>query len=145
VKEKGADDSIAREQMHNNFSIIDRFIRALRDYLRKNKPITDSKINPILKTYNKTIYQTSGVSPTQMQDNKDFEGQHIIESLNKQNQIEVIAPHYKLNINDKERLIEHKKTFKKIRYNVSLCYYTITAISDKSIVIKNLKSLHIRE
>jgi hypothetical protein len=88
LKKKGVDYYVVTEQRHNNLAIVDQFIRTLRDYLRKNKPMTDSKINQFLKANNKTIHKTTGVSPAQMQDNKDLELQYITESMNKQNTVE---------------------------------------------------------
>jgi alpha-N-acetylglucosamine transferase len=99
----------------------------------KHKPITGPKINQFRRTYNKTIHQTAGESPSYKQSNKDLEVQYIIDSINKQNQIESITPNYKLNFNDKVRLIEPKKTLYKTRYNVSSSYYMILVILGKSI------------
>jgi hypothetical protein len=70
-----------------------------------------------------------------MQDDQDLEVQYIIDSINKQNKIESRIHNYKLNVNDKVRLVETKKALKKTRYNVSSCYYTIIDISGKSISI----------
>jgi hypothetical protein len=50
-----------------------------------------------------------------MQYNKDRKVQYIIDSMNKQNIIENIASDYKLNFNDKVRLMEPKKAMKKAR------------------------------
>jgi hypothetical protein len=55
--------------------------------------------------------------------------QYIVESINKQNEREMITPIYKMTVNIKVRLIESMKT----RYNLSSYYYMITDISRKSI------------
>jgi vesicle coat complex subunit len=52
LKEKDEDDYIFTEQRHNNLSIIYMFIKTLRDWMRKNKPMKDSTIHKFLKTYN---------------------------------------------------------------------------------------------
>jgi hypothetical protein len=59
------------------------------------------KINRFLEIYNGTIYQTTGVSPSQMQSNKDLEVDYIINSINKQNKREDKTLEFKLNANDK--------------------------------------------
>jgi hypothetical protein len=69
--------------------------------LRKNKTISDSKINQFLKTYKGTIYQTTEESSSQRRDNKDLEMQKIIDSLIKQSKIENTTPGNKLNADDK--------------------------------------------
>jgi CRISPR/Cas system-associated protein Cas5 (RAMP superfamily) len=61
-----------------------------------------------------------------VQDNKRFEVQYIVDSINKQNKIENTTHDYKLHINDQVTLIELKKTLKKTRYNASPYYYVIT-------------------
>jgi hypothetical protein len=48
--------------------------------------MNDSKINRFLKTYNEKIYQITGVSPAQMQENKYIEIQDIIDSIKKPRQ-----------------------------------------------------------
>jgi hypothetical protein len=67
--------------------------------------------------------------------NKYLEVQYIIESINKQIKIETITPNYKLNVNDKVRLMKPKKTLKKTRYKFSFYFSAITDISGKSITI----------
>jgi hypothetical protein len=98
--------------------------------------MTESKINRFIKTSTGAIHQTTEASSAQMQDNKDLKVQVIVELINKQNKIETISPNYKLNIKNKIRLIESKKT----RYNLIHYYYTITDTSDKSIIISSADS-----
>jgi uncharacterized protein YerC len=54
------------EQRHNKLNIIHRFIRTLRDRIRKNKSISSSDIHKSLKTYKVTIHQTTGASSAQI-------------------------------------------------------------------------------
>jgi hypothetical protein len=58
----------------------------------------------------------------------------IAESINKQNKIETTTSDYKLNINDKVRPIESKKT----SYDASPYYCMIKDISSKSIIISTV-------
>jgi hypothetical protein len=39
----------------------------MRDYLKKNESADDSKITRFIKSYNNTIYNETGLSPKQMQ------------------------------------------------------------------------------
>jgi hypothetical protein len=66
-----------------------------------------------------------------MQDSKDLDVHHIIESIQKK--IENSTPDHKSNVNDKARRIGPKKTLKKNRYNVNPYSHIITDISSKSI------------
>jgi hypothetical protein len=71
-----------------------------------------------------------------MQNNKNLEVEYIIELISKQDYIENLTPGYKLNLNDKVRLIEKNKTLlKKTRYNVTPFYFNITDINGKQITI----------
>jgi hypothetical protein len=71
------------------------------------------------------------LSPPQIQDSKDLDVRHIIESI--QEKIENSTPDYKSNVNNKTRRIGPQKTLKKTRYNVSPYSHIITDISGKSI------------
>jgi hypothetical protein len=50
LKKKNVDYNIVTIQKKKNISIINMFIRILHDYLRENKPITDSMIYHFLRT-----------------------------------------------------------------------------------------------
>jgi hypothetical protein len=103
--------------------------------MRKNKPITISKINKFLKTDHKPIHQTAGVSLFQMQYNKNLKVQYNIDLINNQNKIEDTTLNYSLNVNDKVRLTEPQNALKKTRYIASLYDYPIADITNKSIII----------
>jgi hypothetical protein len=62
---------VITEQRYNNLNSINRFIRTVCNRMRKNKQMNSIKLNRFIKTYKGTIYQTTGVSPSKMQDNKD--------------------------------------------------------------------------
>jgi hypothetical protein len=114
LKKHKIDHYIITEQQHQSLSIIDRFIRTMRDYLKKNKPADNSKINDFVKNYNNTIHKETGVSPIQMQNDKTLEVNYIIDKLKEQANIENQTG-YKLDVGDKVRLIESKHTLKKTR------------------------------
>jgi hypothetical protein len=90
----------------------------MRDYLKKNEPADNSKINGFISTYNNTIHKETGVSPNEMQNNKALEIECIVNKLYEQANIENKSG-YKLTAGDKVRLIDNKHTLKKTRYNVT--------------------------
>jgi aminopeptidase N len=61
---------VIAEQLHQSLCIIDRFIRTMRDYIKKNEPADDSKITRFIKAYNHTIHKETGISLHQMQNVK---------------------------------------------------------------------------
>jgi hypothetical protein len=56
LKKHKIDYYVITEQQHQSLPIIDRFIRTMRDYLKKNEPADDSKITRFIKAYNNTIH-----------------------------------------------------------------------------------------
>jgi hypothetical protein len=106
----------------------------MRDYLKKNEPADNSKIKGFVNNYNHTIHKETGVSPIQMQNDKQLEVNYIIDKLSEQANVEN-QPEYKVEVGDKVRLIESKHTMKKTRYNVTPFYFIISDINDKSITI----------
>jgi hypothetical protein len=58
------------------------------DYLKKNEPAGNSKINNFISTYNHTIHKKTGITPIQMQNNKAFEVNYIVYKLKEQANIE---------------------------------------------------------
>jgi hypothetical protein len=133
-KKKNVDYYIITEQQHQSLGIIDRFIRTMRDYLKKNEPADDSKIKRFIKAYNNTIHNETGLSPKQMQNCKELEVEYIINKLSEQANVENNLG-YKVDVGDKIRLIENKHTMKKTRYNVTPFYFIISDINSKSITI----------
>jgi hypothetical protein len=45
----------------------------MRDYLKKNEPADDSKIKRFVGAYNNTIHNETGLSPKQIQNDKQLE------------------------------------------------------------------------
>jgi hypothetical protein len=125
---------VITEQQHQSLGIIDRFIRIMRDYLKKNEPANNSKIKGFVNNYNFTIHKETGVSSIQMQSDKQLEVNYIIDKLKEQANIENQTG-YKLDIGDKVRLIESKHTMKKTKYNVTPFFFIISDINGKSITI----------
>jgi hypothetical protein len=125
---------VITEQQHQSLGIIDRFIRTMRDYLKKNEPADDSKIKRFVYAYNNTIHNETGLSPQQIQNDKQLEIEYIIHKLSEQANVEN-KPGYKVDVGDKVRLIENKHTMKKTRYNVTPFYFVISDINCKSIII----------
>jgi hypothetical protein len=56
--------------------------------MKGKKPMSHPKINMFLKTYNKTIHQTTGVSQWQMNHNKELKKEYIIDLISQQNKLE---------------------------------------------------------
>lgn len=127
---------IIQEQNHTALSIIDRFIRTLRDM---NKPTnegtdrsTDDKFRYIdkqrmeayLKSYNETIHSATGHSPKEMMNDKRLEEKYIVKCLdNKQRQQEINDLNLKEGKLVRYLLDEDKN--KKRRYNISRESYKI--------------------
>jgi hypothetical protein len=131
---KKKDYYIITEQQHQTLGIIDRFIRTMRDYLKKNGPADYSKIKRFVGAYNNTIHNETGLPPHEMQNNKGLEVNYIIDKLKEQANIEKQIE-YKLDIGDKIRLIESKHTMKKTNYNVTPIYFIISDINGKYITL----------
>jgi hypothetical protein len=106
----------------------------MHDYLQKNEPTDDSKLKRFINAYNNTIHNEAGLSPKQMQNDKELEVNYIINKLSEQANVEN-QPRYKLNVGYKVRLIENKHTMKKTRYNVTPFYFIISDINGISITI----------
>jgi hypothetical protein len=102
LKQHKIDYYVITEQQHQSLAIIDRFIRTMRDYLKKNKATNDSKISRFVNAYNNTIHNETGLSPKQMQNDKALEIEYIINKLSEQANIEN-QPGYKVAVNYKVR------------------------------------------
>jgi hypothetical protein len=100
LKQHKVDYYIITEKQHQSLGIIDRFIRTMRDYLKKNEPADNSKIKGFVNNYNNTIHEETGLSPKQMQNNKELEVNYIIDKLKEQANVENQSG-YKLDIGDK--------------------------------------------
>jgi hypothetical protein len=96
---------VITEQQHQTLGIIDRFIRTRRDYLKKNEPANNYKINRFISCYKHIIHNETGVSSIQMQNNKALEVEYIVEKLAEQSYIENKSG-YKLDASDKVHLLE---------------------------------------
>jgi hypothetical protein len=72
LSKEDIDYYIVTEQQHNILSIIKWFIRTLRDYYKKNEPASKIKITNFIKNYNSSLHKSIGMSPEEMQNNKDL-------------------------------------------------------------------------
>jgi hypothetical protein len=77
----------------------------MRDYLKKNEPADDTKINNFKHSYNHTIHKETGISSHQIQNDKELEVNYIIDKLNERANVENRSG-YKLDVGEKVRLIE---------------------------------------
>jgi hypothetical protein len=102
--------------------------------MRKNFPITNSKMTKFVEIYNNSINESIGISPHEMPNNKLLEVDYIFDKIAEQQKIEC-QPNYNLNVGNHVRFIQKKQNLKKTRYKVSPFYFIITDISDKSITI----------
>jgi hypothetical protein len=119
------DGNIITEQRHTALSILDRFVRTIRDYGRKNKPFTDEKLKHFIKDYNNSEHSGIGMKPVDMTKEKELE--YIYFKLQQQGDIES-QKGYQLKIGNKVRYIEPRKALRKTRYKVTPFYYVITDI-----------------
>ena len=136
LKNNKCDLYIIQEQNHTALSIIDRFMRTLRDM---NKPTNEGKdvstdnkfkyidrerMNKYLDSYNNTIHSATHHTPKEMMDNKELEEKYIIKGIdNKQRQQGI--QNLNLKVGDLVRFLLDKDKNKKRRYNVSREVYKI--------------------
>ena len=129
---------IIQEHNHTALSIIDRFMRTLRDM---NKPTnegndvsTDDKFKYIdrhrmteyLRDYNNTVHAATTHTPKEMKDNKELEEKYIVSCLdNQQRQQEINNLHLKEGVY--VRYLMDKDNNVKRRYNISREAYKISS------------------
>jgi hypothetical protein len=82
-----------RDQNHTSLSVIDRFIRTLRDMNtptektertsmnRKYRDFTEKRMNKLLEIYNNTVHRATGKKPIDMDGNDKDERGYIIKKL----------------------------------------------------------------
>lgn len=128
---------IIQEQQHGALSIIDRFIRTLRDMnipTEKTKKqsgdekytnFTEKRMRKLMNIYNNTYHNIIQMKPSQMKDDIDLETKYIRHCLTRRYKA-ITQPGYQLAENEYVRyVLEHKKTDKK-RYKVSRECYIIS-------------------
>ena len=67
--------TIVAENMRTGLSVINRFMRTLRDMIGKNRNIDEIEMRKLLKRYNKTVNSSTGFAPKDMTD--DIEIRYI--------------------------------------------------------------------
>ena len=157
---------VIQEQNHTALSIIDRFIRTLRDMNKPTNEGTDvstdnsfkfidrSRMNTYLDSYNNTIHSATNHTPKEMMDDKELEEKYIIKGMdNKQRQQGI--QDLNLKVGCYVRFLIDKDKNKKHRYNVSReAYkietrsgniYTITALDGTTKDIPRWKLIPIRQ
>ena len=146
LKDKKVSLRIVKEQNHGALSIIDRFIRTLRDM---NIPTEKTKresgdlkymnfsvkrMKKLIKIYNNTFHGTIGMTPKEMQNDYELEDKYIrkmlIKSYNKFKQ-----EGYLLNEGDWVRVVLERKKMKKRRYKVSRECYKIIGREGQTFII----------
>ncbi len=139
---------IIHDKQHSALSVIDRFIRTLRDmniptdkntkrrYSNNIKYHTFSqkRMNKLIDTYNNSHHSEINMKPYKMNDNVELEIDYIRKCLNKQIKIEE-TDGYNLNDGEYVRVLLDKKTFKKRRYRVSREYYKASGRDGKLFVV----------
>ena len=138
LKTSGCGLYIIQEHNHTALSIIDRFMRTLRDM---NKPTNEgndkstddrfryidrNRMNDYLRSYNNTPHAATNHTPREMMNDKKLEEKYIVKCLdNKQRQQEIN------NLNLKEgsivRYLLDRDKNTKHRYNISRESYKITS------------------
>jgi uncharacterized protein YdaU (DUF1376 family) len=130
------------DQNHTSLSVVDRFIRTLRDMNtptekstrtsanRKYRDFTVKRMNKLLEIYNNTKHKTTGHKPSEMQaDSEDpkkaeLEKKYIIKKLYESERRHKLSD-YNLKIDDYVKYIVPRDGKKKHRYQITPEYYKI--------------------
>ena len=136
LKNKKCGLYIIQEHNHTALSIIDRFIRTLRDMNKptnegndkstddKFKFIDRTRMNEYLRIYNNTIHAGINCTPKEMNDNKELEEKYIMKCLENKQRQESIS-NLKLKEGMYVRFLIDMDPQTKHRYNVSRESYKI--------------------
>lgn len=125
------------EQQHGGMSILDRFIRTLRDmntptmktkkqsHHSKYKAFSLHRMKKLLNIYNSTKHSAIGMTPEEMLNDKNKEIKYITECLIKREQQKEDKA-YQIENDEYARYVLEKKAMKKRRYHVSPeCYKVV--------------------
>ena len=137
MKEKKVLLQTVPERNHSSLSLIDRFIRTLRDMNRVvdgeiNKQSIDEefksfsieKMNELIDIYNNTYHSAIKCTPKEMFDNEELEKEYIFNCMDKHEKQKRIED-FELKENEYVRYVIDKDPLKKKRYNVSNESYKI--------------------
>ena len=136
------------ERNHSSLSLIDRFIRTLRDMNRVvdgeiNKQSTDEefksfsieKMDELIDIYNNTYHSAIKCTPKEMFDNEELEKEYIFNCMDKHEKQKRIED-FELKENEFVRYVIDKDPLKKKRYNVSNESYRIVGKEGKHYILE---------
>ena len=137
---------LINDKRHSALSVIDKFIRTLRDMntpgvhskRQSNDPkyrdFTNGRMQKLLKIYNKTIHDSHGHTPKEMKNDINLEKKFIIQKLYQLNRRRKITD-FDLTPDTFVRYILPKDPLKKHRYKVSPEAYKISHKEGNAYVI----------
>ena len=136
------------ERNHSSLSLIDRFIRTLRDMNRVvdgeiDKQSTDEefksfsieKMDELIDIYNNTYHSAIKCTPKEMFDNEELEKEYIFNCMDKHEKQKRIED-FELKENEFVRYVIDKDPLKKKRYNVSNESYKIVGKEGKHYILE---------
>ena len=136
------------ERNHSSLSLIDRFIRTLRDMNRVvdgeiDKQSTDEefksfsveKMDELIDIYNNTYHSAIKCTPKEMFDNEELEKEYIFNCMDKHEKQKRIED-FELKENEFVRYVIDKDPLKKKRYNVSNESYRIVGKEGKHYILE---------
>ena len=138
---------VVLEQHHESLSIIDRFIRTLRDMNivteksrresgdKKYRNFTVKRMNKLLDIYNNTVHSGTGCTPKEMLNNKALEKIYIVKKLKKKAKV-VSERGYMLDDGVYVRYLLPKKLMKKRRFRYSRECYKIDGREGNLFILK---------
>ena len=148
MKEKKVLLQTVPERNHSSLSLIDRFIRTLRDMNRVvdgeiNKQSTDEefksfsieKMDELIDIYNNTYHSAIKCTPKEMFDNEELEKEYIFNCMDKHEKQKRIED-FELKENEFVRYVIDKDPLKKKRYNVSNESYKIVGKEGKHYILE---------
>ena len=148
MKEKKVLLQTVPERNHSSLSLIDRFIRTLRDMNRVvdgeiNKQSTDEefktfsveKMDELIDIYNNTYHSAIKCTPKEMFDNEELEKEYIFNCMDKHEKQKRIED-FELKENEFVRYVIDKDPLKKKRYNVSNESYRIAGKEGKHYILE---------
>jgi hypothetical protein len=127
-------------------AVVDRFIRTLRDmntptryskelsHHRKYRDFTEKRMAHLLEIYNNTKHETTKMTPTEMQDDREAETKYIIKKLYQVQRRKKISD-FELKEGDWVRYIVPRDPMKKNRYKISKERYQVKCKGGNGYVI----------
>ena len=146
LTEMGIAMKLINDKRHSALSVIDKFIRTLRDMntpgvhsrRQSNDPkyrdFTNKRMQKLLNIYNDTIHESHGMTPQQMKDDINLEKKFIIRKLYQLERRRKITD-FELTPGTYVRYILPKDPMKKHRYKVSPEAYKISHKEGNAYVI----------